>query len=108
MIDANALLDEIRQEFQPVKEQLLRHHYVQALEEGKIGREKLRLFAGEQYTIITSDLRSVEKKPGRRSETYLAERAETEPHGQLGSECFLRRGLLVAGNFSHLCLRRLP
>jgi thiaminase len=59
MIDANALLDEIRQELQPVKEQLLRHHYVQALEEGKIGREKLRLFAGEQYTIIASDLRSV-------------------------------------------------
>jgi thiaminase len=59
MMDANALLDEIRQELQPVSEQLLRHPYVQALEEGKIGREKLRLFAGEQYTIIGSDLRSV-------------------------------------------------
>ena len=59
MIDANALLDQIRQELQPVKEQLLRHHYVQALEEGKIEREKLRLFAGEQYNIIASDLRSV-------------------------------------------------
>jgi pyrroloquinoline quinone (PQQ) biosynthesis protein C len=32
---------------------------VQALEEGKIGREKLRLFAGEQYSIIASDLKSV-------------------------------------------------
>ena len=44
---------------QTVTEQLLRHPYVQALEEGKIGREKLRLFAGEQYSIIASDLKSV-------------------------------------------------
>ena len=36
-----------------------RHPYVQALEEGKIGRESLRLFAGEQYNIIASDLKSV-------------------------------------------------
>jgi thiaminase len=59
MIDADALLDEIRQELQPVNEQLLRHPYVHALGEGKIGREKLHPFAGEQYTIIGSDLRSV-------------------------------------------------
>jgi pyrroloquinoline quinone (PQQ) biosynthesis protein C len=58
MVDANALLDEIRQELQPVNEQLLQHPYVRALEEGKIGREKLGLFAGEQYTIIGSDLKS--------------------------------------------------
>jgi thiaminase len=58
MIDANALVDEIRQGLQAVNEQLLRHPYVQALEEGKIGREKLRLFAGEQYAIIGSDLKS--------------------------------------------------
>jgi thiaminase len=32
---------------------------VLALEEGKIGQEKLRLFVGEQYNIIGSDLRSV-------------------------------------------------
>src|SRR5207253_8453595 len=58
MIDAKALVDEIRQGLEPVNEQLLRHPYVQALEEGKIGREKLRLFAGEQYAIIGSDLKS--------------------------------------------------
>ena len=59
MMDANALLDEIRKELQPVNEQLVQHPYVQALEEGKIEQEKLRLFVGEQYTIIGSDLRSV-------------------------------------------------
>ena len=58
MVDAKALLKEIQQELQPVNEQLLRHPYMQALEEGKIGREKLRLFAGEQYAIIGSDLKS--------------------------------------------------
>lgn len=58
MVDAKALLNEIRKELQPVNEQLLRHPYVQALEEGKIGREKLRHFAGEQYNIIGSDLKS--------------------------------------------------
>jgi pyrroloquinoline quinone (PQQ) biosynthesis protein C len=59
MVDAKALLDEMRKELQPVSEQLLQHPYVQALEEGKIGREDLRLFAGEQYGIIASDLKSV-------------------------------------------------
>jgi pyrroloquinoline quinone (PQQ) biosynthesis protein C len=59
MVDAKALLEGIRQDLQTVTEQLLRHPYVQALEDGKIGREKLRLFAGEQYSIIASDLKSV-------------------------------------------------
>ena len=59
MVEAKALLEGIRQDLQTVTEQLLRHPYVQALEEGKIGREKLRLFAGEQYSIIASDLKSV-------------------------------------------------
>jgi thiaminase len=59
MVDAKALLNEIGKELQPVTEQLLRHPYVQALEQGKIGRENLRLFAGEQYNTIASDLKSV-------------------------------------------------
>jgi TENA/THI-4/PQQC family len=65
MVDAKTLLNEIGKELQPVKEQLLRHPYVQALEEGKIGRESLRLFAGEQYNIIASDLKSVAYLVGR-------------------------------------------
>jgi thiaminase len=59
MVDTKALLNEIGKELQPVTEQLLRHPYVEALEQGKIGRENLGVFAGEQYTIIASDLRSV-------------------------------------------------
>jgi pyrroloquinoline quinone (PQQ) biosynthesis protein C len=59
MADAKAVIAGIRHDLQTVTEQLLRHPYVQALEEGKISREKLRLFAGEQYSIIASDLKSV-------------------------------------------------
>ena len=59
MVDAKALSEEIRQDLQIVTEQLLRHPYVQALEEGKIGRENLCLFVGEQYNTIASDLKSV-------------------------------------------------
>ena len=59
MADAKAVIAGIRQDLQAVTEQLLRHPYVQALQEGKIGQEKLRLFAGEQYSIIASDLKSV-------------------------------------------------
>ena len=58
MADAKSLLNAIRKELQPVNEQLLRHRYIQALEQGKIGREDLHIFGGEQYTIIASDLRS--------------------------------------------------
>jgi thiaminase len=58
MVDAKTLLNEIGKELQSVTEQLLRHPYVQALEEGKIGRENLLLFAGAQYNIIASDLKS--------------------------------------------------
>ena len=58
MLDAKALLNEIGKELQPVTEQLLHHPYIEALEQGKLGRENLCFFAGEQYTIIGSDLRS--------------------------------------------------
>jgi thiaminase len=59
MVDAKTLLNEIGKELQPVAEQLLRHPYIRSLDEGKIGRQKLGLFAGEQYNIIASDLKSV-------------------------------------------------
>jgi pyrroloquinoline quinone (PQQ) biosynthesis protein C len=59
MADAKPLLEKIQKDLQAVTEQLLRHPYEQALEEGKISREKLCLFAGEQYSIIASDLKSV-------------------------------------------------
>jgi len=59
MLHAQRLVEDIGRELQPANEQLMRHPYVQAVEVARIPRDKLRLFAGEQYRIIGSDLRSV-------------------------------------------------
>lgn len=56
---AHELVAEIRERLQPVEAKLFAHPYLAAVEEGRIAREKLRLFAGEQYSIIISDLRSI-------------------------------------------------
>ena len=65
MSRASTLVDEIRRDLQPVVEQLTHHPYIEALAEGRVPREQLRTFAGEQYAIIGSDLRSVAHLVGR-------------------------------------------
>lgn len=59
MADARELIAEMRVQLKGVEDKLFAHPYLSAVEEGRINREKLRLFAGEQYHIINSDLRSV-------------------------------------------------
>lgn len=59
MADADSLVEEIRRDLEILERKILEHAYVRALEEGRIPRDKLCLFVGEQYTIIGSDLRSV-------------------------------------------------
>ncbi len=56
---ADALVEEIRADLAPVREQLLSHPYVAAVEGGLVELPRLRPFAGEQHEIIGSDLRSV-------------------------------------------------
>ena len=89
MLDAKALFDEIRDELQPVNEHLLLHPYVRTLAEGKIEQEKLRVFAGEQYAIIGSELRSVAHlvsrfggSASRESVSVLARSGPRLPDGQ--------------------------
>jgi pyrroloquinoline quinone (PQQ) biosynthesis protein C len=53
------VIEELRAELAPVRDQLLAHGYISAVEEGLIELEQLRPFAGEQFAIISSDLRSV-------------------------------------------------
>jgi thiaminase len=53
------LLAELQRALAPVEDQLRRHPYVQTVEAGQLPRPALRRFAGEQFHIITSDLRSV-------------------------------------------------
>ena len=52
-------MEEIRQDLKPLDEAILKHAYLEALEEGHIPRDKLSLFVGEQHRIIGSDLRSL-------------------------------------------------
>ncbi len=59
MADARELIAETRAQLKAVEDKLFAHPYLSAVEEGRINREKLRLFAGEQYYVINSDLRSV-------------------------------------------------
>ncbi|MBI3781158.1 MAG: hypothetical protein HY278_08905 [candidate division NC10 bacterium] len=53
------LVDAVRQELEPIDARILTHPYLQALDAGRIGRERLQLFATQQSHIIESDLRSV-------------------------------------------------
>jgi pyrroloquinoline quinone (PQQ) biosynthesis protein C len=56
---AEALVEEIRADLAPVRDQLLAHPYVSAVEEGLVQLDQLRPFACEQHAIISSDVRSV-------------------------------------------------
>jgi hypothetical protein len=58
-ISAAEVVDGIRAELQPVRQRLLAHPYVRAVEERRLDLAQLRPFVGEQFLIISSDLRSV-------------------------------------------------
>lgn len=55
---ARRLVAEIRSDLRRAEDEIRNHPYLTALEGGQIPRENLRAFAGEQYSIIRSDLRS--------------------------------------------------
>lgn len=59
MSDARNLVSQTQAELATLDEQIRNHPYLQALDAGRIPRERLKLFAGEQYHIISTDLRSV-------------------------------------------------
>ena len=68
-MDAEVLkfVEGVRRELQPLNEKILNHPYLQALQAGRIERERLRIFAGQQSHIIGSDLRSVAQMVARAS-----------------------------------------
>jgi hypothetical protein len=59
MPDARSLIEEIGRDLASIEREIRNHPYLAELEKGRIGREGLKCFAGEQYHIIRSDLRSV-------------------------------------------------
>jgi pyrroloquinoline quinone (PQQ) biosynthesis protein C len=52
-------LDETRKAIASTEERIRRHPYLEALEDRGVEKGKLALFAGQQFHIIESDLRSV-------------------------------------------------
>jgi thiaminase len=56
---AGALIRALREEGRVLEDAIRRHPFLDALEAGRVPRETLRAFAGEQRHIIRSDLRSV-------------------------------------------------
>jgi len=83
-MDAEALkfVEGVRRELQPIEAKILNHRYLQALEAGRIERGQLRIFAGQQFHIIGSDLRSVAQMVARagseRSQAFFLELLEGE------------------------------
>ena len=59
MAKAAQLIRTLKKELEPVEWEIRRHPYLEEVEAGRATREDLRIFAGEQYHIIRSDLRSV-------------------------------------------------
>ena len=59
MTEGRQLVEAIRAAIKPLNEKILNHPYLEALEGGRIPREKLKIFVGQQHHIIDSDLRSM-------------------------------------------------
>ena len=59
MSDALQLVGKIRSDLQSLEEKILGHPYLKALEEGRVPLNLLKIFAGQQHHIISSDLRSI-------------------------------------------------
>lgn len=59
MSDTTTLVRALENELRDLEKQIRSHAYLQAIDNARIPRERLKFFAGEQYHIISSDLRSV-------------------------------------------------
>lgn len=84
--EAERLLAEMRRDLAPVENQIRNHPYLTALENGQVPLSNLRAFAGEQYNIIASDLRSAAQLTAR----YGAEPSGAFFNGIIGSEVITR------------------
>jgi pyrroloquinoline quinone (PQQ) biosynthesis protein C len=58
MTGATDLITTIRRDVEPLSSAVRNHRYIQALTEGKVPFDSLRIVAGEQYHIIKNDMRS--------------------------------------------------
>jgi thiaminase len=59
MASARELFETTQTELKPLHQKIVSHRYLAALEEGKLARQSLNVFAIQQNHIIASDLRSI-------------------------------------------------
>lgn len=65
MADIKEMIREGARDLARVEEEIRNHPYLATLEAGRIRREDLRLFAGDQYHVVRSDVRSLEAMANR-------------------------------------------
>jgi len=65
MADVKEMLRESARDLARGEAEIRNHPYLATLEAGRIRREDLRLFAGDQYHVVRSDLRSLEAMASR-------------------------------------------
>lgn len=77
--NVHKLIEELRADLAAVEDQIRHHPYLDALERGEVSLDNLRAFAGEQYNIIHSDLRS---------DAHLVSRFGATPAGEFFRDIF--------------------
>ena len=80
MNDINEFINSIEEKSKYIMNRILNHPYISSIENGKIPKEKMGLFAVEQYYIISND---------RRSLALMASRASAK-HQQLFSKSMFK------------------
>src|SRR5574341_217799 len=56
---ARKFLEELREEFQPLRKKILTHPFVGSVEKGKAYVEKLKFFTEQQFHIVSGDFRNL-------------------------------------------------
>jgi TENA/THI-4/PQQC family protein len=64
-VNAEELVTSLRTELSPVRERVREHSYLQAVDERRVDLGQLWSFVGEQFSIISSDLRSMARLVSR-------------------------------------------
>jgi thiaminase len=59
MSDTLQWVEQIRSDLRPLEDKVMGHSYLKALDEGRLQRDQLKVFALQQHHIISSDLRSI-------------------------------------------------
>lgn len=59
MNNARHLIEEIRRSLQPLEQEIVHHRYLDAMETRRVERDELKIFAAQQFHIISNDLRSI-------------------------------------------------